>query len=74
MRRLLCAPGRTPDALPAFGRPYAGFLRGSVLLFDALERAGARLFGPGAGLLEAFPGASWAHLGKALPPKATLDG
>jgi len=68
--RLLRAPGRTPDVLPVPGKPFCGFVRGSVLLFAALRSTGgpelldvdvaevgqARLF-------EAFPGATWPRLG-----------
>ncbi|ABF86164.1 hypothetical protein MXAN_0020 [Myxococcus xanthus DK 1622] len=67
--RCLRAPGRTPDVLPEPGRPFAGFVRGGVLLFAALHARGghplldvdtdsleeARLF-------EAFPGATWRAL------------
>lgn len=67
--RMLRAPGRTPDVLPEPGRPFCGFVRGSVLLFAALRGLGglklldvdtpdlgeARLF-------EAFPGATWRRL------------
>ncbi|MDY7233172.1 DUF429 domain-containing protein [Hyalangium rubrum] len=79
--RLLRAPGRTPDVLPVPGKPFCGFVRGSVLLFAALHRLGtlemldvdttelgrARLF-------EAFPGATWRQwnvekLGKKASPE-----
>lgn len=69
--RLLRAPGRTPDVLPVPGKPFCGFVRGSVLLFAALRKPGrlelldvdvsevgqARLY-------EAFPGATWRRLGE----------
>ncbi|HZI14349.1 MAG TPA: DUF429 domain-containing protein, partial [Myxococcus sp.] len=67
--RLLRAPGRTPDVLPEPGPPFAGFVRGSVLLFAALHTwSGLPMLdvdtdAPGkARLLEAFPGATWRTL------------
>jgi len=80
--RLLRAPGRTPDVLPEPGRPFTGFVRGSVLLFAALRARGghpmldadtpaleeARLF-------EAFPGATWRALAvEKLGAKASREG
>lgn len=80
--RLLRAPGRTPDVLPVPGRPFAGFVRGSVLLFAGLRAGGglpmldvdtasvgeARLF-------EAFPGATWRALAvEKLGAKASREG
>ncbi|WP_226994068.1 DUF429 domain-containing protein [Myxococcus hansupus] len=80
--RLLHAPGRTPDVLPEPGRPFSGFVRGSVLLFAALHAQGrhpmldmdtpaltqARLF-------EAFPGATWRALAvEKLGAKASRTG
>lgn len=80
--RLLRAPGRTPDVLPVPGKPFCGFVRGSVLLFAALRSLGtlelldvdvpevgqARLF-------EAFPGATWRRLdGGRLGKKDTAEG
>jgi predicted nuclease with RNAse H fold len=80
--RLLRAPGRTPDVLPVPGRPFCGFVRGSVLLFAGLRARGglpmldvdtasmseARLF-------EAFPGATWRVLAvEKLGAKASREG
>jgi hypothetical protein len=80
--RLLRAPGRTPDVLPVPGKPFCGFVRGSVLLFAALRSLGrltlldvdvaevghARLF-------EAFPGATWRRLsGGKLGKKDSPEG
>ncbi|NBD12859.1 MULTISPECIES: DUF429 domain-containing protein [Corallococcus] len=80
--RRLRAPGRTPDVLPLPGAPFAGFVRGSVLLFAALRAfnrvpmldldtpvlSRARLF-------EAFPGATWrARAVEKLGAKATPEG
>ncbi|MBN8230134.1 DUF429 domain-containing protein [Corallococcus macrosporus] len=80
--RKLRAPGRTPDVLPLPGPPFAGFVRGGVLLFAAL-RAHARL--PmldldtpelsRARLFEAFPGATWRALAvEKLGAKASPEG
>ncbi|NOJ98776.1 DUF429 domain-containing protein [Corallococcus sp. CA049B] len=78
----LRAPGRTPDVLPVPGAPFAGFVRGSVLLFAAL-RAHARvpmldLDTPSlshARLFEAFPGATWRALAvEKLGAKSTPEG
>ncbi|NOK23127.1 DUF429 domain-containing protein [Corallococcus carmarthensis] len=80
--RKLRAPGRTPDVLPLPGAPFAGFVRGGVLLFAAL-RAHARmplldLDTPAlsqARLFEAFPGATWRALAvEKLGAKATPEG
>ena len=40
--RSVNAPGRSPYELPSNGRPYAGFIAGSVRLFHALVTSGAR--------------------------------
>ncbi|NPC75932.1 DUF429 domain-containing protein [Corallococcus exiguus] len=80
--RKLRAPGRTPDVLPVPGEPFAGFVRGSVLLFAAL-RAHVRvpmldLDTPSlshARLFEAFPGATWRALAvEKLGAKSTPEG
>ncbi|MCP3104958.1 DUF429 domain-containing protein [Myxococcus sp. K15C18031901] len=80
--RRLRAPGRTPDVLPAPGRPFSGFVRGSVLLFAALH-ARARLpmldvdtpAVEHARLFEAFPGALWRRLvGRGLAKKDSREG
>ena len=81
--RLVNAPGRTPYELPEPGKPFAGFIRGSVELFHNLAVGGSRfrLLGmedvpPGdANLLEVFPGGAWRILSpKSLPAKRTLEG
>lgn len=78
-RELRCA-GKTPDALPEAGtRPYAGFLRGSVLLFAALRSRGLGVFGEAPHertvLLEVYPGDLWKKwAGHALPRKAAAEG
>ncbi|MFP2928808.1 DUF429 domain-containing protein [Pyxidicoccus sp. 3LG] len=81
--RLLRAPGRTPDVLPPVsGRPFTGFVRGSVLLFAALRaRSGLPMLDVDAGtlgearLFEAFPGATWRALAvEKLGVKASREG
>ncbi|MCP3137063.1 DUF429 domain-containing protein [Pyxidicoccus xibeiensis] len=80
--RLLRAPGRTPDVLPVPGPPFAGFVRGSVLLFAALRaRGGLPLLDVDAAalgearLFEAFPGATWRALAvEKLGAKASREG
>ena len=81
--RLVNAPGRTPYEMPEPGRPFAGFIRGSVQLFYNLVESGSRfrLLGmedvpPGdANLLEVFPGGAWRILSPSqLPAKRTLEG
>lgn len=80
--RRLRAPGRTPDVLPEPGRPFSGFVRGSVLLFAALHaRSGLPMLDvdtdvPGeARLFEAFPGATWRALAvEKLGAKASREG
>lgn len=74
-------PARTPDALPdADGRPFAGYVRGSVLLWRELMTAGWQLaetldqIQPGH-MAEAFPGDAWRRLSPhRLPSKATVPG
>jgi hypothetical protein len=81
--RLVNAPGHTPYTLPTDGRPYAGFIAGSVKLFHRLVTSGSRfrLLGmdgapaADANLLEVFPGGAWRKVADTpLPPKRTLDG
>ena len=80
--RLLHTPGRTPDVLPEPGRPFSGFVRGSVLLFAALRARGGlpmldvdtQVLGE-ARLFEAFPGATWRALAvEKLGAKASREG
>lgn len=74
-------PARTPDALPdADGRPFAGYVRGSVLLWRELMTAGWQVaeevdqIQPGH-MAEAFPGDAWRRLSlHRLPSKATAPG
>jgi predicted nuclease with RNAse H fold len=78
-RELRCA-GKTPDVLPEPGSaPFAGFLRGSVLLFAALRARGLGVFGEApadrAVLLEVYPADLWKKwAGHALPKKQTAEG
>lgn len=80
--RLLRAPGRTPDVLPVLGRPFSGFVRGSVLLFAGLRARGAwpmldvdTAVVRDARLFEAFPGATWRALAvEKLGAKASREG
>ena len=59
----LRTPGRTPWELPVSRtRPFAGYLRSSVELYEVLTNNGFRLAeldGEGADLYEAYPGAAW---------------
>ncbi|MEX2430742.1 MAG: DUF429 domain-containing protein [Dehalococcoidia bacterium] len=69
--RLVNAPGRTPYAFPTDGRPFSGFITGSVKLFYNLVSSGSRfrLLGldgvaPGeANLIEVFPGRAFRDVG-----------
>ena len=78
-RELGCA-GKTPDTLPVPGSfPYAGFLRGSVLLFSALRAGGLGVFGEVprrcAVLLEVYPADLWKKWAEhRLPKKQTAAG
>jgi hypothetical protein len=81
--RLVNAPGHSPHDLPTDGRPYAGFITGSVKLFHRLVTSGSRFrllgmdgIGPSeANLLEVFPGGAWRIVADTpLPPKRTVDG
>ena len=81
--RLVNAPGRTPYRLPEEGKPYSGFIRGSVELFYRLVTSGSRfrLLGmedvppTDANLIEVFPGGAWKVLcATPLPAKRSVDG
>ena len=81
--RLVNAPGRTPYELPKSGKPYSGFIQGSVELFYRLVTSGSRfrLLGmedvlpTNANLIEVFPGGTWKIIAASpLPAKRTLDG
>lgn len=74
-------PARTSDALPdADGRPFAGYVRGSVLLWRELIRSGWRVAETldqiqSGRIAEAFPGDAWRRLSPHhLPSKATAPG
>ena len=76
-------PGRSPYEMPAGGRPYEGFITGSVKLFHRLVTSGSRfrLLGldgaPPATttLLEVYPGGAWSAMASApLPRKQSIAG
>ena len=74
-------PARTPDLLPELdGKPFAGYVRGSVLLWRELINAGWEVaeeldqIQPGR-MAEAFPGDAWRRLSPhRLPSKGTAPG
>lgn len=67
--RLSGAAGKTPDSLPAIGRPYAGFLCSSLELFNALRVAGVAVSPPDfiGGVSEVYPDQIWKSLKKGQP-------
>ena len=75
--RELNTPGRTPYNFPRIGRPYAGFITGSVELFYRLVMCGNNfhLYGlrdkraSKGQLIEVFPGAAWRALVRTQLPK-----
>jgi hypothetical protein len=76
--RRLGTPGKTPDDLPvARSKPFAGYIRGSVELAEALVANGWAPFMQGksltqATMLEAYPGGTWTLLaGEKMPHKRT---
>ena len=81
--RLVHAPGRTPYELQESGKPFEGFIKGSVALFYRLVSSGSRfrllgldgLPASDATLIEVFPGAAWKVVAeKPLPAKRTIEG
>ena len=79
--RKLAAAGKSPYSFPPIGKPYAGFVRGSVKLFYVLSKSHRfRLYGlekdeSDANLIEVYPGASWPVVaGPGLPKKTSLPG
>jgi Protein of unknown function (DUF429) len=68
----LRTPGRTPWQVPQpRTRPFAGYLRSSVELYNALVAGGyqlAELNAEAADLYEAYPGAAWPRLHHAADP------
>ena len=76
--KLAAAPGRTPDARPAPGVPFAGFICSALDIFEALRRAATKISPPRflGGVSEVFPGHIWTILGGcfALPNKRTEEG
>jgi hypothetical protein len=79
--RELGAAGKSPYSFQPLGKPYAGFVQGSVKLFYVLSKSrGFRLCGlkrdkSDANLIEVYPGASWPIIaGPGLPKKRSLAG
>jgi hypothetical protein len=78
--RLLGAAGKTPDHLPMLdGRPFVGFIRGSVELFRELVKRLRLVEDPddmSSRLIEVYPGAAWPVLAgeQRLPRKTTKAG
>lgn len=77
--RAAATPGRTPDQEPTGRKPFAGYIRASVQLFDALlQDERWRLLESrrdrSATLLEAFPGDAWRLSAERLAAKATVVG
>lgn len=78
--RQLGVAGKSPYSLPPLGRPFAGFIMGSVRLFYVIYKSGKyRLYGAprvgrsSANLIEVYPGAAWRVLSaKERLPKKTL--
>ena len=75
--RIVAAAGKTKCVLPAAGSaPFAGFIRSSVELFVALQRAGLRIGldgAPSGALAEQYPGGNWTRLAGARLPKKTTE-
>lgn len=71
--RELRTPGRTPDSLASAMGPFSGFVRSSVDLFSAFQRAGVSI-GPlrlSGAVAEQYPGANWKGLAGLLPLRST---
>ncbi|NIP74054.1 MAG: DUF429 domain-containing protein [Gammaproteobacteria bacterium] len=70
-------PARTPDREPSVDRPYGGFIRSAVALFEALARAGLAISPPElqGGIHEFYPAYAWRCLaGERLARKQSPDG
>ena len=71
------AVGKTPDVMPMAGKPFAGFIRSSIELFSAFDKAGI-VVGPSdflGGVSEVYPGNLWTRLARGrLPKKSCNDG
>lgn len=70
-------PGRTPDRAPSLERPYGGFIRSALSLFDALAQAGLVISPPGAqgGICEFYPAYAWRRLAaQSLARKQSAEG
>jgi hypothetical protein len=73
--RLLGAAGKTPSTTPTKG-PFSGFVRTSVELFTAFDRAGTPVSGASlvSGVGEHYPGGNWRRLAGRLPRKKEAAG
>jgi len=76
--RITEAAGQTPDYLPEAGQfPFAGYIRSSIELFQALANQNLPIGRQGVttGVWEVYPGNCWARLaGQWLPNKSTQIG
>ena len=80
--RLLHTAGKSPYELPSSGRPYSGFVYGSVKLFYSLSTShNFNLYGlkglerDKANLIEVYPGSAWPIFsGRKLKNKRLLEG
>ena len=79
--RELGTAGKSPYSFPPIGKPYAGFVQGSVKLFYSLSKSHQfRLYELkkdklDTNLIEVYPGASWPVIaGHRLPKKRLLAG
>ena len=81
--RLVNAPGHSPHDMPTGGKPFEGFIAGSVKLFHRLVTSGSRfrLLGlegippTDTTLIEVYPGGAWKLIApEQLPKKGTLEG
>lgn len=71
------AVGKTPDTMPALGRPFGGYIRSSIELFSAFAQAEFNVSPAGfiGGVSEVYPGNIWGRLAKRiLPKKSTNEG
>ena len=71
------AVGKTPDTMPRFGKPFAGYIRSSIELFSAFAQTGFSISPSGfiGGVSEVYPGNIWNRLAtRVLPKKSTKEG
>jgi hypothetical protein len=73
--KALGAAGKTPDVLPPASRPYGGFIRSSIELFEALNTAGlVRRQDALVRIDEVYPAAIWMRFAEGLPHKSGTHG